>query len=183
MEEISEQELIQMVNNPRTRDTGFRLLYDRYHRKLYGYIRKIVLTHENADDVLQNTLMKVYKNIAGFRGDSSLKNWIFRIAHNEALQLLRKNKRQATSYADGIKDCILHADPYFRGDTVHELLLEAIASLPDRQRQVFELRYFADFKYKDIATDLQVTEGALKASYHHAVLKITEYVKENTPPQ
>jgi len=182
VEEINEQELIQMVRQPRTRDAGFKIIYNRYHRELYGYIRKIVITHENADDVLQNTLMKVFRNLTGFRGDASLKSWIYRIAHNEALQLLRKNKRQATIHSEEIREYNLYADPYFRGERVHELLLEAVASLPERQKQVFELKYFEDFKYSEIAEVLQVTEGALKASYHHAVKKITEFIKQNANP-
>ncbi len=172
-----------MVHHPGTRDAGFKIIYDRYHRPLYSYIRKIVITHENADDVLQNTLMKVFKNLAGFRGEASLKSWIYRIAHNEALQLLRKNKRQVTTHSKELQEDNLYADPYFKGEKIHELLLEAVGRLPERQKQVFELKYFEDFKYSEIAKMLHVTEGALKASYHHAVTKITEFVKQNSMPE
>ena len=169
-----------MVRHPKTRDAGFRIIYKRHHRELYGYIRKIVITHENADDVLQNTLMKVFKNVKNFRGDASLKNWMYKIAHNESLQLLRKNKRQVTYQSDEIQDQFLYTDPYFKGEKIHKLLLKAVASLPERQKQVFELKYFEDFKYADIAEITNVTEGALKASYHHAVKKISEFVKLNS---
>lgn len=172
-----------MARNPGTRDAGFRIIYEKYHRLLYGYIRKIVITHENTDDVLQNTLMKVFKNLERYRGEASLKSWIYSIAHNEALQLLRKNKRQATTYASELQDGNLYADPYFKGEKIHKLLLEAISTLPERQKQVFELKYFEDFKYSEIAEMLQVTEGALKASYHHAVAKISEFVKQNSMPE
>lgn len=169
-----------MVRQPQTRDAAFKIIFDRHHQELYGYIRKIVITHENADDVLQNTFMKVFSNITRFRGEASLRSWMYRIAHNESLQLLKKNKRQVTERSEQILNQNLFADPYFMGDKIHELLLDAVASLPKRQKQVFELKYFEDFKYSEIAVMLQLTEGALKASYHHAVAKITAFVKEKS---
>lgn len=180
MEDISQQELLRMVRIPETRNAAFKVMFDRYHRELYGYIRKMVITHENTDDVLQNTFMKVFNNIAGFRGEASLRSWMYRIAHNESLQLLKKNKRQATERSEEFLDRCLFADPYFNGDKIHELLLRAVANLPERQKQVFELKYFEDFKYSEMAAMLHLTEGALKASYHHAVAKIKVYVKQNS---
>lgn len=182
MEDITEIELIQMVSRSESRDEGFNILFDKYKQELYGYIRKMVITHENADDVLQNTFIKVFKNIDGFRGDASLKSWIYRIAYNEALQLIRKNKRQATEHSEELNSYsnTLFADPYFRGERVHKVLLEAVASLPERQKQVFELKYFEEFKYSEIAEMLKLSDGSLKASYHHAVQKIKEFVKLNS---
>ncbi|MBY5956561.1 RNA polymerase sigma factor [Membranicola marinus] len=180
MEEINDQELLRLIRHPDSRDTGFKIIFDRYHRELYGYIRKIVITHENTDDVLQNTFMKVYKSISKFRGESSLRSWMYRIAHNESLQLIKKNKRQAAVRAEEIIPHTLFADPYFKGEKIHQLLLRAVASLPERQKQVFELKYFEEFKYGEIASMLQLTEGALKASYHHAVAKIKDFVKQNS---
>jgi len=181
VEKIKDEQILEMVRSPGTMELGYKMIFDIYKEELYGYIRKIVITHENADDVLQNTLIKVFQNIAGFRGESSLKSWIYSIAHRESLQLLRRNKRQATTRSEEITDRPeLFSDPYFRGEKVHQLLLEAVASLPERQKQVFELKYFEDFKYSEIAEILELTEGGLKSSYHHAVKKIKEFVRSNT---
>lgn len=182
MKITDDEKILQLVRNPQTVEAGYRLIFDRYKSELYGYVRKVVGTHENADDVLQNTLIKVFQNIRGFRGDSSLRSWIYSIAYREALQLLRKNKTQASVMGeelDGLYDS-LQADSYFRGDETHSLLLSAIATLPERQKQVFELKYFEDLKYTEIAEMLDLSEGALKASYHHAVNKIKEYVRSKS---
>src|SRR5690625_7120624 len=155
-----------MDRDPKTRSEGYKLIFENYKESLYHYIRKIVLTHENADDVLQNTLMKVFLNFHTFRGESSLKSWIYSIAHRESLQLLRKNKRQATSQSEELENRPeLYSAPYLKGDKVHRILLEAVASLPERQKQVFELKYFEDFKYSEIAEILGLSEGGLKSSY------------------
>lgn len=170
-----------MVRDPQSMEEGYRLIFENYKEDLYRYIRKIVLTHENADDVLQNTLIKVFQNIRKFRGESSLKSWIYSIAHRESLQLLRRNKRQATSQSEELENRQeLYSDPYFKGDKVHQILLEAVASLPERQKQVFELKYFEDFKYSEIAEMLGLSEGGLKSSYHHAVNKIKEFVRSSS---
>ncbi len=180
LEKVSDKELIRMIRHDRTRDKGFRMIYERYHRELYWFLRKIVWTHENADDVLQETWMKIFNHLDDFREESALKSWMYRIAHNEALQFLRKNRRQVTSGSQDLSSVDLQADPWFKGNKIHEILLKAVAQLPERQRQIFELKYFSDLKYSEIARILDLTEGALKASYHHAVQKITHFVKENS---
>lgn len=181
VEKIKDEQILEMVRSPQTMEQGYKLIFEYYKEELYGYIRKIVITHENADDVLQNTLIKVFQNIAGFRGESSLKSWVYSIAHRESLQLLRKNKRQATTRSEEIDERPeLYSDPYFKGERAHWLLLEAVAALPERQKQVFELKYFEDLKYSEIAEILELSEGGLKSSYHHAVKKIKEFIQSNS---
>ena len=144
---------------------------------LYWKIRYIVLTHEDADDVLQNTFLKAWKNIDSFKGKSKLQTWLYSIAINEALDYLRKNKNTSISNeSNGISIADkLMADEYFNGDEIQAMLMQAVATLPEVQRTVFNLRYFNNMKYSEISAMLNTSEGALKASYHIAVKKISEY--------
>ncbi|MBO6217268.1 MAG: sigma-70 family RNA polymerase sigma factor [Prevotella sp.] len=162
-----------------SKEKAFSDIVFQYSEQLYWKIRSIVLTHEDANDVLQNTFMKAWKNIDEFQGKSKMSTWLFRIAINESLDFLRKRKVQNEMSADvpnGIANQLM-ADEYFDGDYAHALLHEAIASLPDVQRTVFTLRYFDEMKYSEISELLGTSEGALKASYHIAMQKVTEYVK------
>lgn len=162
-----------------SKEKAFSEIVFQYSEQLYWKIRSIVLTHEDANDVLQNTFMKAWKNIDEFQGKSKISTWLFRIAINESLDFLRKKKVQGETSADiagGIANQLM-ADDYFDGDYAHALLHEAIATLPDVQRTVFTLKYFEDMKYSEISKILGTSEGALKASYHIAVQKVTEYVK------
>lgn len=159
----------------------FEQIVPQYSEKLYWAIRRIVLCHDDANDVLQNVFIKVWKGIDDFQNRSKLSTWLYRIAVNEALDFLRRQRNVASldtvdnmSVADR-----LEADQYFDGDMAQALLQEAIASLPDVQRVVFNLRYYDELKYAEISQMLDTSEGALKASYHIAVKKITAYMKEH----
>ena len=162
-----------------SKEKAFSEIVFQYSEQLYWKIRSIVLTHDDANDVLQNTFMKAWKSIDEFQGKSKISTWLFRIAINESLDFIRKKKVQGETSADmsPVVANQLMADEYFDGDYAHALLHEAIAMLPDVQRTVFTLKYFEDMKYSEISKILGTSEGALKASYHIAVQKVTEYVK------
>lgn len=155
------------------------MILDQYSPSLYWKIRSIVLTHDDADDVLQNTFLKAWKSLPTFQGKAKLSTWLYRIAINESLDFLRHQKMATLSSADADLSVAnrLMADDYFDGDKSQALLQEAIASLPDVQRTVFTLRYYDEMKYSEMSEVLGTSEGALKASYHIAVQKITDYVK------
>ena len=155
------------------------MIVDQYSQSLYWKSRSIVLTHEDADDVLQNTFLKVWKSLPTFQGKAKLSTWLYRIAINESLDFLRRQKAATLSSADADLSVAnrLLADDYFDGDKSQALLQEAIATLPDVQRTVFTLRYYDEMKYSEMSEILGTSEGSLKASYHIAVQKITDYVK------
>ncbi len=155
------------------------MIVNQYSQSLYWKIRSIVLTHEDADDVLQNTFLKAWKSLPTFQGKAKLSTWLYRIAINESLDFLRHQKTAMLSNADtdlSVANRLL-ADDYFDGDKSQAVLQEAIATLPDVQRTVFTLRYYDEMKYSEISEILGTSEGSLKASYHIAVQKITDYVK------
>ncbi len=143
-----------------------------YSKDLYWVIRPMVKTHENADDVLQNTFIKIYKNLKNFRYDSRLFSWMYRIAVNESLNFLKKQKKHLTT--DGQDELInlLKSDPYYDGDEILLLLEKALLKLPPRQQEIFRLKYFSRMKFQEIADLLSISVGSLKASYHLAVKKI-----------
>ena len=150
-----------------------------YKERLYWHIRKIVISHDDTDDVLQNTFIKVYKNIHKFKGESKLFSWMYRIATNEALTHLKKNSQiQSISSEELQQQTIdnLQADVYFEGSDIQLKLQKAIATLPHKQKLVFNMRYFDDIKYSEMSEILETSEGALKASYHIAVKKIEEFL-------
>ena len=155
------------------------MIVDQYSQSLYWKIRSIVLTHEDADDVLQNTFLKAWKSLPTFQGKAKLSTWLYRIAINESLDFLRRQKTATLSSADADLSVAnrLMADDYFDGDKSQAVLQEAIATLPDVQRTVFTLRYYDEMKYSEMSEILGTSEGSLKASYHIAVQKITDYVK------
>jgi RNA polymerase sigma-70 factor (ECF subfamily) len=170
--------LVEQLMNPKTQRRAFEQVVRLYSEQLYWQVRRIVLAHEDANDVLQNSLIKAWQALDTFKGDSKLITWLSRIAINESLDFLRRQKNAlSTDDVDtGIANQLM-ADDYFDGDETEAMLHEAIAQLPDVQRTVFELRYFEDMKYSDISQLLGTSEGALKASYHIAVKKITEFFK------
>ena len=157
------------------------MIVDQYGGPLYWKIRSIVLTHDDADDVLQNTFLKAWKNLPTFEGRSKLSTWLYRIAINEALDFLRRQKATTLASADADLTIAnqLMADDYFDGDRSQALLQQAIAMLPDVQRTVFTLRYYDEMKYSEMSELLGTSEGSLKASYHVAVQKVTDYLKRN----
>ena len=173
-----DQQLHQLLSDPATQRKGFEALVRRFSEPLYWQIRHIVLTHEDANDVLQNTFLKAWNGLSSFQGDSQFITWLSRIAINESLDFLRRNKHSLTCHEEDLSVANnLMADPYFDGNETEAMLQEAIASLPVVQRTVFQLRYFEDMKYSDMSQLLNTSEGSLKASYHIAVKKISEFFK------
>ncbi len=173
--------LIGRLRNPTTRHAAFTQIVNQYKEQLYWQIRRMLLNHEDTDDVLQNTFMKAWQALDTFRGDSQLGTWLYRIATNETLTHIEKQKRRGTKLHPeaGTVAAQLESDPYFDGDETERQLQEAIAQLPERQRQVFLLKYYDEMKYEEISKILDTSVGALKASYHHAVKKITDFFHHN----
>lgn len=175
---ISDEQIIVLIQEKETLEIGFQALVASYSQALYWHIRRIVLSHENTDDVLQNVFMKAWLNIESFRADSKLSTWLYRIAVNESLTYINKHKERYTVDIDdpdlGLEN-LLKSDSYFNGEEVDIELQKAIHSLPEKQRLVFIMKYYDDLKYKEISDILGTSVGALKASYHHAVIKIEEY--------
>lgn len=179
---ISEEQLLLQLQDTNQCHAAFRELVSLYKERLYWHIRNIVKDHDDADDVLQNTFIKVFKNIGGFKGDSKLFSWMYRIATNEAINHLNKKAKNLHLTSEELKEHIignLESDVYFEGDEIQLKLQNAIAILPEKQQQVFNMKYFEALKYKEISDILGTSEGALKASYHLAVKKIEEFLKTN----
>jgi RNA polymerase sigma factor (sigma-70 family) len=177
-----EKEFIQELLHPQTQNAAFEVLLSTYQKPLYHHIRNIVIDHDDADDVLQNTFIKVFQNLKNFKGDSKLFSWIYRIATNESLTFIKqkaqKNKVSTEELQIKIIDN-LRADIYFDGNEIQLKLHKAIALLPEKQQLVFKMKYFQELKYEEISEILGTSIGALKASYHHAVKKIEAYVTTN----
>jgi RNA polymerase sigma-70 factor (ECF subfamily) len=182
MAEYSDNELLSMFQNDETRNFAFKLIIKKYQERLYWHIRKIVVSHDDTDDILQNTFVKAWKSLANFRQESKLYTWLYRIATNESLTFLKqKKKRFFVSFVDvenQLKNT-LESDEYFNGDQIQLKLQKAILTLPEKQRLVFNMKYFDEMKYEDMAEVLGTSIGALKASFHHAVKKIEKYLKED----
>ncbi|WP_375252379.1 MULTISPECIES: RNA polymerase sigma factor [Dokdonia] len=171
---MEEQQLIASLQKDDTR--SFSLLLDTYQKPLYWHIRGIVKNHEDADDVLQNVFIKVYKSIKNFKGDSKLYTWLYRIATNESLTFLKKRAKQAQISSEELQDRIienLESDVYFTGNDIQIALEKALTQLPEKQRLVFQMKYYQDMKYDDISEILGTSVGALKSSYHIATKKLT----------
>ncbi len=175
-----DRDLIADLKQENKRELAFHTLIKTYQERLYWHIRKIVMNHEDADDILQNTYIKVWKSIGNFREESSLYTWLYRIATNESITFLNSKKRKSVLPLNDVSDYLmdnLTSDPYLEGDKIQLKLQEAILKLPEKQRIVFNLKYFEEMKYDDMAQVLDTSVGALKASYHHAVKKVEEYLK------
>lgn len=173
--EINDKDIITLFEDPDNREKAFKLLMVKYQERLYWHIRRMVHIHEDADDIIQNVFLKVWKNLDSFRGDSKLYTWLYRIATNESLSFInqrKKNNSLSIDHEDFDLGNQLKADQYFDGDEITVRLLEAIESLPDKQKTVFNLRYYDEMKYEEMSGILETSVGALKASYHHAVKKI-----------
>lgn len=178
MSKFCEEEIVVRLHNINTRNKAFEELVGHFSSALYWQIRRIVVFHDDADDVLQNTFFKAWTSVDSFRGDSKLSTWLYKIALNESLTFLNRNKKNlcVESDVDGVAE-MLESDPYFDGDEVQALLQEAISLLPHKQRVVFNMKYFEGMKYEDMSELLDTSVGALKASYHHAVKKIEDFFK------
>ena len=177
-EKFNEKQLVELLKRPETRRKAFEIVVRQYSETLYWKVRRMVLTHDDADDVMQNVMLKAWTNIDSFQQQSLLSTWLYRIAINESLNFIRSQRNKAVNIdADKQAELAdrLMADPYFDGDETAAQLQQAITSLPDVQRTVFNLRYYDNMKYSEMSQLLDTTEGALKASYHIAVKKITEF--------
>lgn len=173
--------LIENLKTERTRHLAFNELVSLYKERLYWHIRHIVKSHDDSDDVLQNTFIKIYKNIDNFKGDSKLYSWMYRIATNEAISFINKRAKQMNLSNEEAQLAAINnlkSDVYFEGDVIQLKLQEAIATLPEKQQLVFNMKYFQDLKYKDMSDILVTSEGALKASYHIAVKKIESFLTD-----
>ena len=179
----NETVLIEQLKNVQTKEKAFRELISLYKERLYWHIRKIVISHDDTDDVLQNTFIKVYRNISKFNQDSKLFSWMYRIATNESISFINKRAKERNIAVSEMQEQLtssLESDNYFSGEEIQEILQMAIATLPQKQQLVFNMKYFDDLKYTEISEILGTTVGALKASYFHAVKKIESYIKNKT---
>jgi RNA polymerase sigma-70 factor (ECF subfamily) len=173
--------LIEQLINVQTREKAFKELISLYKERLYWHVRKIVISHDDTDDVLQNTFIKIYKNIGKFKQESKLFSWMYRIATNEAITFINKRSKERKVDISEVQEHLvsnLENDIYFSGEEIQEILQKAIASLPQKQQLVFNMKYFDNIKYTQISEILGTSVGALKASYFHAVKKIESYIKK-----
>lgn len=177
-----EQEFIQELLNPKTQNQAFQKLLKEYQKPLYNHIRNILLNHDDTDDVLQNTFVKVFQNLNKFKGESKLFSWMYRIATNEALTFLNQKAKKSGISSETLQSKAidnLKADIHFDGNEIQIKLQKAILQLPEKQQLVFKMKYFEELKYEEISEILGTSVGALKASYHHAVKKIEAFVTTN----
>ena len=176
MSPAEETSLINRLNQPEHQRLAFEELVRRYSPILYRQIRRMVYDHDDTNDILQNTFIKAWSGLDSFRGDSRIGTWLYRIATNETLNFLQR-KKDTTGIEEAPQAIVarLTADPYFDGDETEMLLQEAIASLPDKQRTVFQLKYYEEMRYEEMSSVLNTSIGALKASYHHAAKKICDF--------
>ena len=179
---IDELQLLEQLKSETDKEQAFKTLLTLYKERLYWHIRNIVKSHDDADDVLQNTFIKIYKNINNFKGDSKLFSWMYRIATNESITFINKNAKRLQTSNEEVQQIAINnltSDVYFEGDAIQLKLQQAIATLPQKQQLVFNMKYFEDIKYKDMSVILETSEGALKASYHIAVKKIEDYLTKD----
>ncbi|WP_455628817.1 RNA polymerase sigma factor [Parabacteroides chinchillae] len=178
MQQYTEDEIVEQLRDPAKQRDAFTLVVNIYGEKLYWQIRKMVLNHDDANDLLQNTFLKAWTNIDYFRGEAKLSTWLYKIAINECITFLNKQRAINNVSVDDTDVFLLErlkGDEYFDGDAAQMKLQEAILSLPEKQRLVFNMKYFDDMKYEDMSDVLGTSVGALKASYHHAVKKVEEF--------
>jgi RNA polymerase sigma factor (sigma-70 family) len=178
---LEDKDLLVKIRNPETKNYGFNLLVRAYQQKVYWHIRKMVIDHDDADDVTQEVFIKIHKYIDNFREDSQLYTWIYRIATNECLSFLQKKKRRFFLPIGDLTHELtskLDNSPHISGDEIQLKLQKALLTLPDKQRLVFNMKYFEDMPYEQIAEITNTSVGALKASYHHAVKKIENYLTD-----
>ncbi len=176
---IDEKQLVKDLQNPKTARQAFDTLTRAYGEQMYWQIRRMVLNHDDASDLLQNALVKAWNNLHNFRGDAKLATWLYKIAVNESINFINKEKQRQNLTEEEDDSFLLknlEADPYFDGDALQAELQKAIAALPEKQRLVFNMRYYDEMKYEEISEILGTSVGGLKASYHHAMKKITEAI-------
>ena len=177
MKDLDEKNIIRQLQDDETRTAAFTTVVNQFKEPLYWQIRRMVVNHDDTDDILQNTFIKAWNGLSTFRGESKLSTWLYRIATNETLNFLERQRHATVSIDDTESHTLanLQSDPYFDGDETQIQLQEAIGQLPAKQRQVFTLKYYDDMKYEEMSQLLDTSVGALKASYHHAVKKICNF--------
>ena len=182
MEEHSDREILELFAHAASRNRAFNILVLQYQQRLYWHIRKMVIDHDDADDLLQNVFIKAYKALDNFREDSKIYTWLYKIATNECITFLNSKKKRFTIPMVDVEHQLaqnLETDAYFSGDRIQMKLQQAILTLPEKQRLVFNLKYFEEMKYEEMSEILGTSVGALKASFHHAVKKIEEFIKRD----
>ena len=181
MNPYNEREVLELLQEESTQRKAFEMVVKQYSEQLYWQIRRMVLSHEDANDLLQNTFIKAWTSIGYFRAEAKLSTWLYRIALNECLTFLNKQRAVNTLAIDDPEASVvakLESDAYFSGDRVQMLLQKALLTLPEKQRMVFNLKYYQDMKYEEMSDIFGTSVGALKASYHHAVKKIEKFLEE-----
>jgi RNA polymerase sigma-70 factor (ECF subfamily) len=179
--ETEDKELLEQFRNEGTRNSVFNSILSKYQKRLYWHIRKMVIDHDDTDDILQNTFIKAWRNLEGFREDAQLYTWLYRIATNECLTFLNKKKNNNTISINEVEYGLhekVDSEKNYTGEEIQRKLQKAILTLPEKQRLVFNMKYFDAMKYEEMSVVLETSVGALKASYHHAVKKIEAHIKE-----
>lgn len=183
---MSDREILELFHESGNPEKAFSLLVKKYDQKIYWHIRRMVTYHEDADDVMQNVFIKIWTGLANFRAESQLYTWIYRIATNECLSFLEQRKKKGTlglELPEGEEGLNLSekisADPWFDGDAAQAKLLAALSTLPDKQKLVFQMRYYDEITYEQMSEVLGTSVGALKASYHHAIKKIEDFLSKH----
>ena len=180
--QIDDRELLHQFKVPETKERAFTAIIKKYQEKLYWHVRRMVIEHEDANDVLQNVFIKVWNGLENFREDSQLYTWLYRIATNESLTFLEQQKKKSAVRLNDVENGLANkvvADQNFDANRLEWKLQLAIQQLPEKQKIVFNLRYYDEMPYEEMSRVLDTSEGALKASYHHAVKKIEEFIKNN----
>jgi RNA polymerase sigma factor (sigma-70 family) len=182
MTELADSELLEMFRHSGNPDYAFNLLVKKYQEKVYWHVRRLVMDHDDANDITQDVFIKAWKGLENFRADSGLFTWLYRIATNETITFLNKKKKRFFIPWHDIEKVLgdkLESDRYFKADEIQKKLQKAILTLPEKQRIVFNLRYYDEMKYEEMSEILDTSVGALKASYHHAVKKVEEHLKNH----
>lgn len=182
MVQYTDKQLIDLYHNSDDKNKAFGFIMQKYQQRLYWHIRRLVINHDDSDDVLQNTFLKAWKGLKNFRAESQLYTWLYRIATNESLTFLNQKRNKVfMPFIDVEKQLseTLESDEYFNGDQIQKKLQQAIMQLPEKQKVVFNMKYFEEMKYEEMSEILDTSVGALKASYHHAVKKIEKYFSED----
>lgn len=182
MKDYDEHAIVEQLHDPTRQRKAFEVIVNRYSEQLYWQIRRMVLSHDDANDLLQNTFIKAWMHIDYFRGEAKIATWLYRIALNECLTFLSKQQNNPSVPLDDPQADVasrLESDPFFNGDETQLLLQKAIRTLPEKQRLVFNLKYYQEMKYEEISSILGTSVGALKATYHYAVKKIEAFLKDS----
>lgn len=182
MDEITDSEILYHFLELKNPDKAMRLLLKKYNIRIYNHVRGILISHDDTNDVVQDVFIKIWKNIDSFRGESGLFTWIYRIATNESLNFIRKNKKHTLFSSETSEEYLtgkLSSETQLSGDEIQMKLQKAIIKLPDQQRIIFGMRYYDNIKFKDISVILKISEGGAKSNYHIAEKKVKDFLKSN----